>query len=1525
MGKSKGLEEDTHELLLKLIEDLQIISEELAEYINSPSWNRPAFYDDDDEHSIQYKEYLENSSNAIAPVLPTEEPEYSLSMGDEHLSTISETKSDEVIKSSVEILVPIPSESEVTSDNENTLIDSSPKFDYLLEEFSVELVYIDPIPPGIEEANFDLEEEIRLVENLLYDNSSPRPPKELNAEIADTIVESFSPSPIPVEDSDSLMEEIDLFLDTEELMPPGIEYDDYDSKGDIYFLEEFQGNDPFSLPENKSSNFDHHDEPDTGVLTAKMVEDIFEHHVFMPKVLPSQPTLCPNIDTLLSFSTENEDKLFKHGTDIIKKDENKAKTDKTGHGNGMSAENQDHNVTESGLSTVSYTSISSPRRSWDIPDLDPYEEAALHAIEKVAPPLSPAYLPDPIELDEHVPVYVLEPKYPEYLKPPADDMVVEDQPHAYNGVPTALSPGYITDSDPEEDPKEDPEEEEHADYADEPEEEDPEEEDPEEEDLEEDSDDNAASEEDPPEGFDDTEPSEKDETAVTPPPSRLHGARISIPSPPLLIPSPPHMPSSPLPPPVPVETHALAQDVAAALLMLPSTTPSAAARPPKDLYGFVDTTEAEVGITHRHARTLHDTERRMMTNVELVNLRVSYAAQTHQRDDRGTLLKDAYIELHQDLLREIMPVTRQGTSNNMTPEAVRARIDQAMQRNSTMEMKVIVLEEDQQGPYNLGCAIENQVKFATCTMLDAALTWWDGYIKTLGHDDAYAMTSETLKKKMTDKYCPRALICTKFVSNEKEKVDKYIGGLPDNIHGNVMSARPKILDETIELANELMDQKLRTYAEKQTENKRRANDASRNKHGKQQQPNKRQNVARAYTASLTEKKAYTDNQPLCTKCNYHHTRECAPKCNNCKKYGHATRECQVNVNNNNNRVQNTGTCFECEEPGHFKKNCPKLKNNGNSEARQKAYVMGGGDTNPESNTLTGSFDVIIGMDWLREYHVVIVCDKKIVRVPFRNETLIFQRKRNDQVHESRLNIISCVKAQKYLSKGCDVFLAYVTTKEAEDKSEEKRLEDVPIVKDFPGVLPKDVLCILPTRQDRVSTRRSTYDQATIRLASYYHRFIEGFSKIAKSMTKLTQKNVKFDWGEKEKATFQLIKQKLCSASILALPKGSENFIVFCDASHKDLGAVLMQNKKVIAYASRQLKIYDKNYTTHDLELRAVEKWSRPLRVRALVMTIGLNLPKKILEAQTEALKPKNLSAEDVGGILRKDLPKEKLESRADGTLCLNNKSWVPCFGDLRTLIMHESHKSMYSIHPGSDKMYQDLKQLYLWPNMKADIVTYVGMRLTCSKVKAEHQKPSGLLVQPEIPKWKWEKITMDFITILPKTTNGYEVRDAQLTGPKIIHETTEKIVQIKRRIQAARDRQKSYANLKRKLMDSQVGDRVMLKVLSKVGDVSYRLELPQQLSRVHNTIHVSNLKKCLSDESFVIPLDGLCIDDKLHFVEEPVEIMDHEIKQLKRSRIPIIKVRWNSKRVPELTWERKYQFKKACPHLFTKTVSSSSN
>nr|GFB81361.1 putative reverse transcriptase domain-containing protein [Tanacetum cinerariifolium] len=194
--------------------------------------------------------------------------------------------------------------------------------------------------------------------------------------------------------------------------------------------------------------------------------------------------------------------------------------------------------------------------------------------------------------------------------------------------------------------------------------------------------------------------------------------------------------------------------------------------------------------------------------------------------------------------------------------------------------------------------------------------------------------------------------------------------------------------------------------------------------------------------------------------------------------------------------------------------------------------------------------------------------------------------------------------------------------------------------------------------------------------------------------------------------------------------------------------------------------------------------------------------------------------------------------------------------------------------------------------------------LTCTKVKAEHQRPSGLLVQPEIPVWKWDNITMDFVTNLPKSPQ------------EIVQETTEKIVQIKQRMQAARDRKKSYADLKRKPMEFQVGDKVMLKVSPWKGVVRFGKQGKL------NPRYVGPFNKCHADEPLAVPLDGLHVDDKLHFVEEPVEIMDRDVTRLKRSRIPLVKVRWNSKRGPEFTWEREDQFRKKYAHLFTKTAPS---
>ncbi|GJV35648.1 putative reverse transcriptase domain-containing protein, partial [Tanacetum coccineum] len=914
------------------------------------------------------------------------------------------------------------------------------------------------------------------------------------------------------------------------------------------------------------------------------------------------------------------------------------------------------------------------------------------------------------------------------------------------------------------------------------------------------------------------------------------------------------------------------------------------------------------------------------------------------------------------------------------------------------------------------CPEKSQVKYATCTLLNSALTWWNSHKRTIGTEAAFAMSWRELMKLMTEVYCPRneiqkmetelwnlsmknndldaytqrfqelTMMCTKMVLEGEDWVEKFIGGLPDNIQGNVIAAEPTRLQDAVRIANNLMDQKLKGYAVKNAENKRRLEVNQRDNRG-QQPPFKRpnvggQNVARAYTAGNNEKKPYNGLLPLCNKCKLHHEGPCTVRCGKCNKVGHLTRDCKVTISTTSTQRgqvvnQRVVTCYECGGQGHYRSDCPRLKdrNRGNKagnknrvgEARGKAYVLGGGDANPDSNVIKdvsyaveladerisetntvlrgctlellghpfnidlmpvdiGSFDAIIGMDWLANHYAVIVCDEKVVRIPYGDEVLIVQGDEGSRREKSKLSIILCTKTHK----GCQIFLAQVTKKKIENESEEKRLEDVPTVRNFLEVFPEGLPGLPPTRQvefqielvpgaapvarapyrlaptelqeliddlfdqlqgSRVYSKidlRSGYHQLRVREEdipktafrtcyghykfqvmpfgltnaptifmdlmnrskeehAYHLKLIlellkkeelyAKFSKcefwlskvllaitddltkvsqkIAKPMTKLTQKNVKFDWSEKAEAAFQLLKQKLCSAPILALPEGSENFVVYCDASRKGLGAVLMQREKVIAYASRQLKIHEKNYTTHDLELGAVvfalkmwrhylygtkcvvftdhkslqhildqkelnmrqRRWLellsdydceiryhpgkanvvadalsrkerlKPLRVRALVLTISLNLPVQILEAQVEARKEENYETEDLCGMIK------KLEPRADGTLCLNRRSWIPCRGNLRELIMHESHKSKYSVHPGSDKMYQDLKKLYWWPNMKAEIATYVRKCLTCAKVKAECQKPSGLLVQPVIPVWKWE---MDFVTKLPKTSTGQD-------------------------------------------------------------------------------------------------------------------------------------------------------------------------
>nr|GEZ71832.1 reverse transcriptase domain-containing protein [Tanacetum cinerariifolium] len=511
----------------------------------------------------------------------------------------------------------------------------------------------------------------------------------------------------------------------------------------------------------------------------------------------------------------------------------------------------------------------------------------------------------------------------------------------------------------------------------------------------------------------------------------------------------------------------------------------------------------------------------------------------------------------------------------------------------------------------------------------------------------------------------------------------------------------------------------------------------------------------------------------------------------------------------------------------------------------------------------GSFDVIIGMDCLAKNHAINVCDEKIVRIPYENEILIIQGVKSDK-KRSMLSIISCVNTHKYMEKGCQLFLTQVTVKENKDKSEEKKHEDVPTVRHFMKVFPETYQdyhqynkqgiykakfltlgssSIFRQKERWISTdvyrlpqteqayRQGIYKAKFLTLGSSgifrqkerwistdvyrlpqteqayrVHGFNEsGTLKQIMELIKKEELYVKFStcdfWLsklEKVEAVFQLLKQKLCSALILALPEGSENFMVYCGASHKGLGAVLMKREKVIAYASCQLKIHEKNYTMHDLELGAV--------------VFSLKTWRHYLYGTRKG---------ERSGICIKS----KGKTQATTSLRLGSDNWF---------------KSPYANL--KDKMYQDLKKLYWWPNMKVDITIYVVKCMTCTKVKAEYMKPSGLLVQPKITQWKYENITMDFVTKLPKTTtrkgwdrhlpliefsynNIYhtsikaapfealygckcqspvcwaEVGEIQLTGLEIVRETTEKIIQIKHRLQDSRDRQKSYADKRRKLLE----------------------------------------------------------------------------------------------------------------------------
>ncbi|KAL0549351.1 hypothetical protein IC582_013832 [Cucumis melo] len=683
------------------------------------------------------------------------------------------------------------------------------------------------------------------------------------------------------------------------------------------------------------------------------------------------------------------------------------------------------------------------------------------------------------------------------------------------------------------------------------------------------------------------------------------------------------------------------------------------------------------------------------------------------------------------------------------------------------------------------------------------------------------------------------------------------------------------------------------------------------------------------------------------------------------------------------------------------------------------------------------------------------------------------------------------------------------------------------------VVSKAGVSVDPAKIEAVTgwTRPSTVSEVRsfLGLAGYYRRFVENFSRIATPLTQLTRKGASFVWSKACEDSFQNLKQKLVTAPVLTVPDGSGSFVIYSDASKKGLGCVLMQQGKVVAYASRQLKSHEQNYPTHDLELAAVvfalkiwrhylygekiqiftdhkslkyfftqkelnmrqRRWlelvkdydceilyhpgkanvvadalsrkvshsaalitrqaplHRDLERAEIAVSVGAvtmqlaqltvqpTLRQRIIDAQSnDPYLVEKRGLEEAGQAVEFSLS-------SDGGLLFERRLCVPSDSAVKTELLSEAHSSPFSMHPGSTKMYQDLKRVYWWRNMKREVAEFVSKCLVCQQVKAPRQKPAGLLQPLSIPEWKWENVSMDFITGLPRTLRGFtviwvvvdrltksahfvptamgtrldfsttfhpqtdgqterlnqvledmlracalefpgswdshlhlmefaynnsyqatigmapfealygkccrspvcwgEVGEQRLMGPELVQSTNEAIQKIRSRMHTAQSRQKSYADVRWKDLEFEVGDKVFLKVtpmrgvlrfarreklsprfvgpfeiLERIGPVAYRLALPPSLSTVHDVFHVSMLRKYVPDPSHVVDYEPLEIDENLSYVEQPVEVLAREVKTLRNKQIPLVKVLWRNHRVEEATWEREDDMRSRYPELFEK-------